>query len=90
MSRRQGKDGIGEALNEREVMENTQDGARIATGFLFEHGQNPLGKGCVKLRYRFVGKNHFGLLHKRARNGNTLLFAPGQATDQSVTVVAEM
>lgn len=89
MSSPQGKDGIREALDQREVVENAQDGARIAAGFIFEHRQHPLGKGRIKLRYRFVGKDQFRFLHKRARNGNTLLFAPGQSTDESMTVVAE-
>jgi hypothetical protein len=80
----QGKDGIGESLDEGEVVEHAENRASIPAGFLFEHGQNPLCQRGVKMRNRFVGKDQFRFLHQCASHGDTLLFPAGESSNQAM------
>jgi hypothetical protein len=85
----EGQDGIGEAIHQREVMEDAKDGAGASPGFLLEQGQHSPGQRSVQLRHRFVGQDELGLLDQGAGEGDPLLLAAREPADEPMPIRAK-
>jgi hypothetical protein len=66
---------IGEAVDHREIVENTKNGPGSAAGFLLEQGQYASGQRSIEMRHRFICQDELGLLQERTSEGHPLLLA---------------